>query len=73
MDRTQGETQFQLHGLGERLVKAARLAAAVHLFEVSRQSAERFGSVGGSNVSRQRVVIGGAGPSLVANDAEARR
>lgn len=65
----QGETQFPLPGLGERLVKAARLAVAVHLFEASQQSARRFGAAGHTNVFRQRVVIGGAGPSFVTDDA----
>jgi hypothetical protein len=47
--------------LGRRIVRAARLAVAVHLYE-SAELAD----------SSQRVVIGGAGPSLVTDD-EPRR
>jgi hypothetical protein len=47
--------------LGRRIVRAARLAAAVHLYE----------PVGPSSL-RHRVVIGGAGPSLVTDDERRR-
>jgi hypothetical protein len=44
--------------LGERIVRAARLAAAMHLYQAveSQENAER--------TLRQRVVIGGAGPVI---------
>ena len=49
------DTKYQ--DLGRRIVRAARLAAAVHMYE----------SAGVSDL-RQRVVIGGAGPRLVTDD-----
>ena len=47
--------------LGRRIVRAARLAVAVHLYK----------SAGLSNRT-QRVVIGGAGPYLVTDDERRR-
>jgi hypothetical protein len=43
--------------LGRRIVRAARLAAAVHMYEAADLSD-----------LAQRVVIGGAGPCLVTDD-----
>jgi hypothetical protein len=47
--------------LGRRIVRAARLAVAVHLYESA-----------GLSDRRQRVVIGGAGPYLVTDDERRR-
>ena len=47
--------------LGRRIVRAARLAVAVHLYE----------SAGVSDF-RHRAVIGGAGPYLVTDDERRR-
>ena len=43
--------------LGRQIVRAARLAAAVHMYEAA-----------GLSGLTQRVVIGGAGPCLVTDD-----
>jgi hypothetical protein len=50
-----GEVAAETEGktLGERIVEAARLAAAVHLFESLASKSQHYG---------QQVVIGGAGP-----------
>ena len=45
-----------LSDLGTRVLRAARLAVAAHLYESVAQT---------SSIVRQRVVIGGAGPSVV--------
>jgi hypothetical protein len=47
--------------LGQRIVRAARLAAAVHLYESAALPD-----------LRQRVKIGGAGPYLVTDDEQRR-
>ena len=47
--------------LGRRIVRAARLAAVVHIYE------HAYAPAGLTNL-RQRVVIGGAGPCLVTED-----
>ena len=47
--------------LGRRIVRAARLAAAVHLYESA-----------GLSDCRRRVAIGGAGPYLVTDDERRR-
>jgi len=47
--------------LGRRIVRAARIAVAVHLYESAALPDPR-----------QRVVIGGAGPSLVKDDERRR-
>ena len=51
--------------LGTRIVRAARLAAAVHLYESAR--GDLLGDQGDTSFSQQ-VVIGGAGPCLVTDD-----
>ena len=50
-----GKTDGQAPGktLGERIVEAARLAAAVHLFESLAATSQHYG---------QQFAIGGAGP-----------
>lgn len=45
------------HDLGRRIVRAARLAAAIHMYEAA-----------GLWQLTRRVVIGGAGPCLVTDD-----
>ena len=61
----QAELQ-SLQNLGTRILEAARLAAAVHLFESLPQSSQHYG---------RRVGIGGAGPVTPgdAADHSARR
>ncbi len=51
-----------LEALGERIVQAARLAVAVHLFE-SLKTVDAY---------RQQVVIGGAGPRTRTSDEDDR-
>lgn len=65
MNGSTGESRLDLTHLGERLVRAARLAAAIHLFDASRIATEPFADSPHAGVGRQRVVIGGAGPLFV--------
>ncbi len=57
-----------IESLGERIVKAARLAVAMHLYQAVDPDGTRGRAVGEQSSSRslrQRVVIGGAGPRMV--------
>ena len=47
------ESVIETQSLGERIVEAARLAVAVHLFESLSESSSHYG---------RRIGIGGAGP-----------
>ena len=62
--------------LGRRIVRSARLAAALDMYEAARGPlAGRYGATeSGQDVSplRHRVVIGGAGPYLVTDDERRR-
>ena len=49
----QTHLQVQLQTVAQRIVDAARLAAAMHLYQSLHHSSEHYG---------QRVAIGGAGP-----------
>jgi hypothetical protein len=51
----------KLQTIGQRIVEAARLASAVHLFESLRQASQHYG---------RRIGIGGAGPVSPADGAE---
>ena len=55
-----------LSNLGQRIVQAARLAVAVHLYETSCTLAAA------SAYSGRRLVIGGAGPVVAASTQAAR-
>ena len=46
--------------LGKRIVEAARMAVAVHLYQAAHESVRI--------IRQQQVVIGGAGPRLVTDD-----
>jgi hypothetical protein len=65
-----GEANLELQALqnlGQRIVEAARLASAVHLFESLQHTSQHYG---------RRVGIGGAGPFTpgdTAEDSSARR
>jgi hypothetical protein len=62
----EGEMVIETKSLGERIVEAARLAVAVHLFESLSDSSSHYGSQYG-----RRIGIGGAGP-YVPGAAEGR-
>ena len=68
-----GKRSIQIEGIGERIVKAARLAVALDLFDASRQAVERFGRSSGQNDVGLRIRIDLAGPAFEGADAEARR
>jgi hypothetical protein len=59
-----GEANLELQALqnlGQRIVEAARLASAVHLFESLRNTSQHYG---------RRVGIGGAGPITPGDTSE---
>ena len=73
--------QMDLESLGERIVKAARLAVAMHLYQAvapdEQQDRGTDGRESDGRSIRQRVVIGGTGPRVVdeftlVNDADLR-
>ena len=68
----QGIGRYDLERLGERVVKAARLAVAVHLFEsLWPHASDARAASPGSEQQRaigQQVAIGGAGPYFVTED-----
>ena len=61
--------QLDLESLGERIVKAARLAVAMHLYQAVDPNGQRGRDDAGlrprGSAPRQQVVIGGSGPRVV--------
>jgi hypothetical protein len=70
--------QLNIESLGERIVQAARLAVAMHLYQAVEPDGKRGRTVGeprlAARSSRQQVAIGGSGPRVVENfdDADLR-
>ena len=59
----QTHLRMQLQTLADRIVEAARIAAAMHLHESLHRSSEHYG---------QRVAIGGAGPVTPGDSEDSR-
>jgi hypothetical protein len=71
--------QNRIESLGERIVKAARLAVAMHLYQAVAPDGQRERMAGEPRFKeprlegqslRQRVVIGGAGPRIAETFSE---
>ena len=59
----QTHLQMQLRTVAQRIVEAARLAAAMHQYESLRRDDEHYG---------QRVAVGGAGPVTPVGSEDSR-
>lgn len=63
-----------IQDLGQRIVQAARLAVAVHLYESVACCTEPHDAGPGSHevkqILRRRIEIGGAGPNLTAGEGD---
>ena len=71
----QHQCQLNLDTLGQRIVQAARLAVAMHLYQAVDPDGHHGNrthdddEVGSGPTSRQRVVIGGTGPRVVDDES----